>query len=427
MQKLVIDGGKKLKGELRTQGSKNAVLPVLAAAVLCGGKVRLSNCPSISDRYGAVRILTNLGARVSGGAGENLTVDCTGIGDQPFIDDSLTRTMRSSIIFMGALLGRNGKCTLCYPGGCDLGPRPIDMHISALRKMGAVITDEHGKIECSAPDGLTGCKISLSFPSVGATENIMLAAVKAKGETVISNSAREPEICCLADFLRSCGAKIKGDGGGRIVIEGVEELNQPEGEIFPIIPDRIAAATYLSCIACAGGELMLTDCRPAHLEAIIPVFEQMGAYIRCFKSNIYIHCSGRPKPCDTIRTMVYPGFPTDVQAIMMAPLCTAEGTTVFVENIFESRYRHVGALCRMGADIRAEGKVAVVTGVPQLYGTSAEAPDLRGGAAILCAALGAQGVTEITHTEYIDRGYENIESALSSLGADITRSSGKNH
>lgn len=423
MQKLVIDGGKKLKGELKTQGSKNAVLPVLAAAVLCEGKIRLSNCPCISDRFGAARILTSLGAKVSGGMSGTITVNCESLSEEPAIDDSLMRVMRSSIIFMGALLGSRGKCSLCYPGGCDLGPRPIDMHISALRKMGANITDEHGKIECSAPDGLTGCKISLSFPSVGATENIILAAVKAKGETVISNSAREPEICCLADFLRSCGAKIKGDGGGRIVIEGVERLAQPEGEVFPIIPDRIAAATYLSCTACAGGELMLTDCCPSHLEAIIPVFEQMGAYIRCFKNNIYIHCSGRPKPADTIRTMVYPGFPTDVQAIMMAPLCTAEGTTVFVENIFENRYRHVGALCRMGADIKAEGKVAVVTGVPMLYGTSADAPDLRGGAAIVCAALGAQGTTEIMHTEYIDRGYENIENALSSVGADITRQS----
>lgn len=421
MQKLVIDGGKMLKGELKTQGAKNAVLPVLAAAALCDGKVRLSNCPSISDRYGAIRILTRLGARVTGGAGSELTVDCSGLAEFPEIDDDLMRTMRSSIIFMGAALGRRGRCTLCYPGGCDLGPRPIDMHISALKKMGAVINDEHGRIECYAPDGLSGCKISLSFPSVGATENIMLAAVTAKGETVISNPAREPEIGCLADFLRSCGAHIKGDGGGRIVIEGVEELSQPEGEVFSIIPDRVAAATYLSAVICAGGELMLTDCQPSHMEAVIPVFEAMGAYIRCFKSNIYIQSTGRPRSCDTIRTMVYPGFPTDAQAVIMSALTCSVGTTVFVENIFESRYRHAAALCRMGADIRAEGKVAVVTGVPQLYGASCEAPDLRGGAAIVCAALGAQGRTEILRTEYIDRGYESIEKALSSLGADIYR------
>ena len=419
MRNLIINGGKELRGELRTQGSKNAALPVLAATVLCSSKVTLKNVPVISDRFAASRILSSLGAKISG-ISELITIDSSAVSSCG-IDNELMRTMRSSIIFMGALLGKTGRCTLSCPGGCDLGPRPIDMHLSALRKMGAVITDEYGKINCSAPDGLTGCKISLSFPSVGATENIILAAVLAKGETVISNAAREPEICCLADFLRSCGAKIKGDGGGRIVIEGVEKLSQPEGETFSVIPDRIAAATYLSCIACAGGELLLTDCCPSHLEAIIPVFEQMGLYIRCFGNNIYIHKKGRLKAVDTIRTMVYPGFPTDVQAIIMAPLCTAEGTTVFVENIFENRYRHTTALCRMGADIKAEGKVAVVTGVNHLCGTTAQAPDLRGGAAIICAALGAYGTTEISGTEFIDRGYKAIENCLSALGADIKR------
>lgn len=419
MQKLVVNGGKALSGEIRVQGSKNAVLPVMAAAVLCGGKVSLSACPMISDRMGTARILSSLGAKISG-TGHTMTIDCTDITSTS-ISSELMRAMRSSIIFMGALLGRMGKCTLCYPGGCDLGPRPIDMHLSALRKMGAVITDDRGCLECSAPEGLCGCRIALSFPSVGATENILLAAVCAKGETVISNCAREPEICCLADFLRMCGAKIKGDGGGRIIVEGTDKLTFPEGEEFEMIPDRIAAATYLSCAACAGGELMLTDCIPAHLDAVIPVFEQMGCYIRCFNKNIYIHRRGRLKACDTIRTIVYPGFPTDVQAVIMAPLCTADGTTVFVENIFENRYRHTAALVRMGADIRAEGKVAVVTGVDRLYGTAAEAPDLRGGAALICAALGAEGTTELTRTEYIDRGYENIEAYLSDVGGDIVR------
>lgn len=418
MQKLVIDGGYPLSGEIKTQGAKNAVLPVLAACVLCSSQVTLENCPCISDRYGAARILTCLGGKVKTD-GANVTADCSDINNTS-ISSELMRTMRSSIIFMGALLGRKGKCSLSYPGGCDLGPRPIDMHLSAMRKMGAIITDEHGVIECSAPDGLTGCKISLSFPSVGATENILLAAVLAKGETVISNCAREPEITCLADFLTACGAKIKGAGSGRITIEGVEGLHAPK-EPFAIIPDRIAAATYLSCCACAGGELMITDCRPSHMEAIFPLFEQMGLYIRSFGSNIYIQKTGPLHAADTIRTMVYPGFPTDLQAIIMAPLCTAQGTTVFVENIFENRYRHTGALCRMGADIRAEGKVAVVTGVPQLYGVSADAPDLRGGAALVCAALGASGRTEIAHTEYIDRGYESIETVLSQSGAKISR------
>lgn len=418
MGKLIVNGGKQLSGEVRVQGSKNAVLPVMAAAALCKGQVNLSNCPVISDRFSCGRILACLGAKVTG-TGNTCTIYPDITGD--VIETSLMRSMRSSVIFMGALLGRTGKCTLCYPGGCDLGPRPIDMHLSSLRKMGADIKDEHGRIECTAPKGLTGCRISLSFPSVGATENIMLAAVTAKGETVISNAAREPEICCLADFLRLCGGNITGDGGGRIVISGVESLSFPDGEQFPIIPDRIAAATYLSAAACAGGELLLTSCTPAHLEAVIPIFEQMGCYIRSFGSSIYIHRRDRIKPAETIRTMVYPGFPTDVQAVIMSPLCTADGTTVFVENIFENRYRHTDALCRMGADIRAEGKVAVVTGVKTLYGTAADAPDLRGGAAIVCAALGAMGTSEIHKTEYIDRGYEDIEGVLHSAGADIFR------
>ena len=418
MQKLIIEGGTPLFGEINTQGSKNAVLPVLAACVLCEGQVFLKNCPCISDRYAAARILSALGAKTHSEQGM-MSADCRTISSCE-IGMGLMKTMRSSIIFMGALLGRMGECTLCYPGGCNLGPRPIDMHIAAMKKMGVQISDEHGYISCKAPDGLKGCTHSLSFPSVGATENIMLAAVCAEGETVISNAAREPEICCLGDFLRACGAKIKGDGGGRIVIEGVSRL-MPPPEPFEIIPDRIAAATYLSAAACAGGELLIRNCTPVHLEAVIPVFEQMGCRIKVFGSNIYIYKKGRLTSADTIRTMVYPGFPTDVQAIVMAPLCTAQGTTVFVENIFENRYRHADALCRMGADIRAEGKVAVVTGVPGLYGTIAEAPDLRGGAAIMCAALGAEGVTELSGVSFIDRGYENIEGVLSSAGAKISR------
>jgi len=418
MQKLVIEGGKPLFGEIITQGAKNAVLPVLAACVLCKGTVRLANCPCISDRYASARILTALGARVTT-EGNSVSVCCDD-ADSASIDSALMKSMRSSIIFMGALLGRYGKCTLSCPGGCNLGPRPIDMHIAAMKRMGAEITDDHGAISCNAPKGLTGCRHSLSFPSVGTTENIMLAAVCAEGETVISNAAREPEICCLADFLRACGAKISGDGSGRIVIEGVRELYPPK-EPFEIIPDRIAAATWLSCAACAGGELLIRNCNPSHLEAVIPIFEQTGCRIRVFGTNIYIHRRERLIAPETIRTTVYPGFPTDAQAIIMAPLCTARGTSVFVENIFENRYRHTEAMRSMGADIRAEGKVAVVTGVPVLHGTVAEAPDLRGGAALVCAALGAEGTSEIYGVNYIDRGYEDTERLLCSAGADVKR------
>ncbi len=420
MQKLVIEGGKMLCGELKTQGAKNAVLPVMAAAVLCKGVSVLDNCPSITDSYCAVRIINCLGMKAIQSGG-NCTIDAAVLDDNPTIPDRLMREMRSSIIFMGTLLGRIGRCNLYYPGGCDLGPHPIDMHISSLKRMGAQIEDEGEKITCCAPNGLHGCSIALSFPSVGATENIILAAVCAEGETVISNAAREPEICCMADFLRQCGAVIKGDGSGRIVIEGVEELKQPEGEVFGIYPDRIAAATYIACVASAGGEMLLTDCTPCHLEGVIPIFEQMGCYIKAFGSNIYIHKRDTLTAVDTIRTMVYPGFPTDVQAIVMAPLCTARGTTVFVENIFENRYRHTLGLCRMGADIKAEGKVAVVSGVKKLHGAKMDAPNLRGGAGLVTAALGAEGTSEIASTEYIDRGYENIEGNLTALGAKIRR------
>ncbi|MGN0666184.1 MAG: UDP-N-acetylglucosamine 1-carboxyvinyltransferase [Huintestinicola sp.] len=420
MQKLLIEGGKEIHGELKTQGAKNAVLPVMAAAVLCKGTAVLENCPMISDCYCAARILNSIGAKTRSER-NTFIIDPAGIPESCVISDELMREMRSSIIFMGALLGRNGRCTVCYPGGCDLGPRPIDMHISALRKMGAVITEEHGQLECSAPEGLTGCKIQLSFPSVGATENIMLAAAGAEGETIISNAAREPEICCLADFMRFCGADVTGDGSGRIIIRGGKTLVPPEDIPFRIIPDRIAAATYMSFAACAGGELLLTDCNPLHLDAVFPVFEQMGCYVRSFGSSVYIHRRGRLSSVDTIRTMVYPGFPTDMQAIVMAPLCTASGTTVFVENIFENRYRHADSLIRMGADIRTEGKVAVVKGVATLYGAKTTAPDLRGGAAIICAALGADGTTEISGTEFIDRGYESIEAVLTAVGAKASR------
>ncbi|MCH5194792.1 MAG: UDP-N-acetylglucosamine 1-carboxyvinyltransferase [Oscillospiraceae bacterium] len=417
MQKLVINGGKKLGGEIVLQGAKNAALPIIAASVLCGEEIILHNCPRISDTYSAMRILTYLGCR-AGFEDKNTAVIKAENVSADGISDELMREMRSSIFFLGAVLGRTGRCRITLPGGCDLGPRPIDMHLSALRKMGVTIREEFGALNCTAENGLHGAKIPLSFPSVGTTENIMLAAVLAEGTTVIHNAAREPEIIDLASFLTACGAKINGAGSGKITINGVKSLYGCE---YTVMPDRIACATYLACAAAAGGELVVSDCRPSDMESILTVFEQMGCILHTTGEKIYFS-AGRPlKAVTPIRTMVYPGFPTDAQAVIMAALCKAKGTSVFAENIFENRYKHVDGLRRMGADILVEGKVAVIEGVNRLYGAKTDAPDLRGGAGLVAAALSAEGTCEISNIHYIDRGYEEIEKVLSSVGADIVR------
>ncbi len=417
MQKLVVSGGNRLGGEIVLQGAKNSVLPLLAASVLCCGRITFTGCPRISDRYAAMRILNHLGCFAEG-KDDTVTVNAETITSAD-IPDELMRETRCSVIFMGALLGRCEQCRLSLPGGCNLGPRPIDYHISALTAMGAEISEKHGEIICNAPDGLHGARISLTFPSVGATENIILAAVLAEGETVITNAAREPEIIDLADFLSKCGADIRGAGSGTIIIRGVKKLRSDIE--YRVMPDRIACATYLSYTAACGGEILIKDCEPSHMDAILSVLEQMGCSVKIFGKNIYLSRTGTLKSVGTIRTMVYPGFPTDAQAVIMIPLCLAEGTTLFVENIFENRYRHTGELQRMGADIRAEGKVAVVSGVKRLYGAKTEAPDLRGGAALVGAALCAEGTSEISRAEYIDRGYEDIEGVIRSLGGRISR------
>ena len=418
MQKLIINGGKRLGGEIGLQGAKNAALPIIAATVLCSEEVILHNCPRISDTYSAMRILTYLGCK-AGFEDKDTAVIKTENVSAGGISDELMREMRSSIFFLGAVLGRTGRCRITLPGGCDLGPRPIDMHLAALRKMGVTIREEYGALNCTAENGLRGAKIPLSFPSVGTTENIMLAAVLAEGTTVIHNAAREPEIIDLANFLIACGAKINGAGSGKITITGVRELHGCE---YRIMPDRIACATYLACAAAAGGELVISACRPSDMESILPVFEQMGCILQTEGEKIYFSAVRPLKAVAPIRTMVYPGFPTDAQAVIMAALCHAKGTSVFVENIFENRYKHVDGLRRMGADILVEGKVAVIEGVSRLYGAKTDAPDLRGGAGLVVAALSAEGTSEIANIHYIDRGYEEIEKVLSSIGADIARS-----
>ena len=416
MQKLIIKGNRRTYGETVVQGAKNSVLPILAGCVLARGETVIHNCPVLSDVFASIRIINHLGGKCSF-TGNTAVVNCSEI-TKTTVPDELMREMRSSIIFMGAILGRTGECELSFPGGCELGPRPIDMHISALKQMGVKIREEYGSILCSCPYGLSGTKINLSFPSVGATENVMLAACTARGETVIENAAREPEICDLGEFLKRCGAKIKGCGTGTIIVEGVKELKGCE---YTVMPDRIAAATFMCAAASTGGEVNICGGRCCDLQAIIPVFEQMGCTVYGGQNNIFISCGKPLKAVGTIRTMPYPGFPTDAQAIVMAVLARARGTSVMIENIFESRYRHVDELVRMGADIKAVGKAAIIRGVKNLYGAKVRATDLRGGAALVVAAMGAEGETELSNIKFIDRGYENIEKSLDDIGADIKR------
>lgn len=416
MQRLLIEGGTRLKGELSVQGAKNSSLPILAATLLSGGESVIHNVPKLSDVNAATAILRHLGCKVKREE-DTVTVnsDYANLCDIP---EKLMQEMRSSIVFLGAILSRRGKAYLSFPGGCELGARPIDLHIGALQKMGAKIDDKHGFLICEAEKGLFGTKIALGFPSVGATENIMLAAVLAKGETIILNAAQEPEIVDLASFLNSRGAKIKGAGESTVIIEGVESLNSAE---YTVMPDRIAALTYMAMGAITGGDITLTGVRHTDMESAIPVFEQSGSKLSLYNDKIKLTGPSIIRPVNNIKTMPYPGFPTDAQAPVMAMLTLSSGTSVFVENIFENRYKHVSELSRMGADIKVEGKVAVVRGVEKLYGASVNAADLRGGASLCVAALAAEGISKINGTAHIDRGYENIEEAISSLGGRIKR------
>lgn len=419
MQKLIINGGRHLRGELSLQGSKNSALPIMAASLLCRGECTLHNCPKLTDVYSAARILNCVGCRCNF-SGNTAVIDSSVISET-VISETLMREMRSSIIFMGAMLGSTGECSVSIPGGCELGPRPIDMHLAALRKMGVDIRDGGGRIVCKTQSGSArGARISLSFPSVGATENIILCAVTAEGETVINNAAREPEICDLCGFLRACGADISGDGESRIVVRGKKRLHGCE---YRIMPDRIAGATYLAMTAATRGEIILTDACVAEMEPFLSVLEQTGCSIYTRDDRIYLRSGSRLKAVkDRIRTMPHPGFPTDAQAVLMAALITAEGTSVFEENIFNCRYRHTDALVKMGADIQVLGKAAIIKGVPSLSGAAVEATDLRGGAAMAAAALSAEGTSEISRISHIDRGYEKIEEAVRKLGGDMIRS-----
>lgn len=416
VSKLIIEGGHKLEGELSIHGAKNSALPVLAATLLCKGQSTIHNCPGLSDVDASIQILRHLGCRIER-EGPSLTVDSCAITTCDIPDD-LMREMRSSIVFLGAIVSRMGCAKLSFPGGCELGPRPIDLHLKALRQMGLHIDEHHGYLDCKVEGKLKGNNIALSFPSVGATENILLAAVVADGETVITNAAREPEIVDLARYLNACGGRIKGAGEGTITVEGVEELHGAE---HTVIPDRIAAISFMTAVAVTGSKVTIKEIEKEHLSQVIPMFEEAGCRICCRDRQLELHAPQKLRPIKMVRTMPYPGFPTDAQAPVMAMVTLANGTSVFVENIFESRYKHVGELLRMGANIKVEGKVAVVEGVHGLYGAQVEAPDLRGGAALAVAGLAAEGITQLEGLHHIDRGYESLEKSLCALGAKVKR------
>ena len=414
MSHLEIRGGVPLSGRLRVQGAKNSVLPILAAALLAPGQSVLHNCPRLSDVEATGKILRLLGCGVER-EGETLLVDASQPTDWT-IPDPLMREMRSSVIFLGAMLARLGRAELSYPGGCELGPRPIDLHLAALKRLGAEIEQRGGSLLCHGGGRLRGAEIDLALPSVGATENAMLAACGAAGETVIRNAAREPEIVDLARFLRAMGASIRGEGSSVITVEGGRALHGCE---HTVIGDRIVAATYLSAAAAAGGDVRLTGVEPEQFSTVTSLFRDAGARVDCAPGEVRIRCGGRLTASGVIRTSPYPGFPTDAQPVVMAALCRGRGTTVFVETMFENRYRHVDELRRMGADIRVQDRVAVVTGVERLRGAGVEAHDLRGGGALCVAALGAEGISRVTGLHHIRRGYASLAGDLRALGADI--------
>ena len=418
MSRLLARGGHPLEGEVTIQGAKNSVLPVLAATILASGAVELRRCPRLRDVEASIRILRALGCRGEW-QGDTLLVDTSRMSGCS-VPDELMREMRSSAIFLGAILARCGQAELSYPGGCELGPRPIDLHLSGLRALGADIDDTGGRLHCKAAK-LTGREIVLGFPSVGATENLMLAACGAEGVTVLSNAAREPEIEDLQNFLNACGGEIAGGGTSTVVIRGRRPLH---GGTYTVIPDRIAAATYLCGAASAGGHVFLRGAREAHLSTVTAALREAGCEIIGDDAGIACRCPGRLNAPRPIRTAPYPGFPTDAQAIVMAALLRCRGAAVFEENLFSSRYRHVDELVRMGADIRTSGRVAVVLGTPRLHGAAVRCTDLRGGAALCVAALAAEGETAVSDIEHIDRGYEHIEQDLAALGADMERVEG---
>ncbi|MBQ5501512.1 MAG: UDP-N-acetylglucosamine 1-carboxyvinyltransferase [Selenomonas sp.] len=418
MEKLIIHGGQPLKGRVKISGAKNAVLPIIAATLLGQDTASLlDEVPALEDVHTITEVLKKLGVKVEFDAEKHqLNVDSSVIGscEAPY---DLVRKMRASFLIMGPLLARCGQAKISLPGGCAIGTRPIDLHLKGFEALGAEIKIGHGFIEATAPEGLKGAKIYLDFPSVGATENILMAAAMAEGVTVLENPAQEPEIVDLANYLNVMGAKIRGAGTNVIKIEGVSKL---VGRDYTIIPDRIEAGTYMVAAAMTQGDVYIENAISEHLKPVIAKLKEAGVSIEEDVDGIRVSCNKRVKAVD-IKTMPYPGFPTDMQAQFMAMLAVAEGTGLVTETVFENRFMHVDELKRMGANIKIDGRTSVVEGVDTLTGCQVKATDLRAGAAMVLAGLVAEGETQVGYIHHIDRGYDNLVQKLVGLGADICR------
>ncbi len=415
MDKFIIDGGEKLYGKVAIQSAKNTVLPLLAASVLTDEQVKIRGVPMINDVENMLHILSEVGCKIRRQKDTAIIDSSNAVSHE--IPTRLTKELRSSVFMLGSVLTRFRRAKISYPGGCDIGLRPIDLHLSGLKRLGVKIEEKDGYIHCEA-EKLKGAEILLDFPSVGATENIILAAVKAEGTTIIRNAAKEPEIIDLQKFLNAMGAKVRGAGGGTVVIEGVKQLHGIE---YTPIGDRIEAGTYLIAVASCGGEIEINGVPTENIAALLHKLRENGCKIYIKNAKIILESSGRLKSVDLVETMPFPGFPTDLQAQYSALCCTAEGTTLVVENLFETRYRYAAELKRMGADITVRGRTAIIRGVKKLHGASITAGDLRGGAALVVAALKAEGQSTVMDLSHIDRGYADFEGKLKKLGAKIRR------
>lgn len=415
MKEYIINGGQPLDGALEIKGAKNSILPLMAASILTDEITVLHNCPNISDVDSMINILEGLGSKIIL-SGRDVIID-NSMTDKSEIPASLAKELRSSVFLLGSLLSRHKKAKVAYPGGCDIGLRPIDIHITGLRELGIEIQEQGGYILCNCLNAKSA-DIVLDLPSVGATENLMLASVFIKGKTVIRNCAKEPEIVDLQKFLNTMGAKIRGAGSSVIVVEGVDKLHGIE---YTPIPDRIVAGTYLIAAAMCGGNVELSGVNPEHISSLISKLSKTTCKVHIKNDRILIRSKGRQKSLECIETMYYPGFPTDLQSQIMAMQTVSRGTSVIVENIFETRFKTASQLKKLGADITIKGRVAVIRGVKELIGAEVAASDLRGGASLVLAGLVAKGTSIVKDIHYIDRGYEDLSVELQKLGANVRR------
>ncbi len=414
MRRFTVCGGKAIDGSLVVQGAKNSVLPILAATLLIKDKSVIHNCPGLSDVDAAIKILKMLGC-VCVRDETSVIIDAADVANYE-VSKSLMQEMRSSIVFLGAVISRMGKAVISNPGGCELGPRPIDLHLSALKQLGVTVREEDGVLTCFAPKGINGADITLRFPSVGATENIIIAAAVSKGTTVIRNAAKEPEISDLADFLNKSGAKIKGAGSDTVIIEGVAKLYSSEHKV---ICDRIVAATYLSAAAITGGKIRLEDCPAYNMTSVLRFFEDIGCSVSLRKNNVYLKCNRPLKASSNIVTGVYPAFPTDAGPLIVPVFTKVCGENSLRETIFENRFKYLPELNKFGAEIKLNGRTAVCYNKKELIAADVSCTDLRGGAALVIAALAAKGVSTVDEIHHIERGYYRLPHNLNEIGADV--------